>query len=146
MRRATLFNLDALFALIVGFVLLFNPLLGPVLPAPGWLVAIVGVGLLAAACVVGRAGMGKGALVRRIRPFGAANVATGVVAGVWALLACDAGGRILVLIIAVGLVALGVAQFASGGRVEAPGRVGRTNTSRATADELSRALHHRSPE
>ena len=75
-----------------------------------------------------------------------ANVATAVVAGVWALLACDAGGRILVLIIAVGLVALGVAQFASGGRVEAPGRVGRTNTSRATADELSRALHHRSPE
>ena len=146
MRRSTLFNLDALFALIIGFVLLFNPLFGPVLPAPGWLVAIAGVGLLAGACVIGRAGMGKGALVRRIRPFGAANVATGVVAGGWALLACDAGGRILVLVISVGLVALGGAQFAAGGRVEAPGRVGRTNTSRATADELARALHHRSPE
>ena len=144
MRRATLFNLDALFGLIVGFVLVFNPLLGPVLPAPGWLVAIVGVGLLVAACVIGRAGMGKGALVTRLRPFGAANVATGVAAGAWALAACEAGGRILVLIVAVGLVLLGAAQFAAGGRNEAPGRIGRTNTTRATADELSRALHHRS--
>ena len=146
MRRATLFNLDALFELIIGFVLLFNPLFGPVLPAPGWLVALVGIGLLVAACVIGRAGMGKGALVTRLRPFGAANVATGVVAGAWALLACDAGGRLLVLIVAAGLVALGAAQFAAGGRVEAPGRIGRTNTTRATADELSRALHQRSPD
>jgi hypothetical protein len=146
MRRATLFNLDALFELIVGFVLVFNPLLGPVLPAPGWLVALVGVGLLVAACVIGRAGMGKGALVTRIRPFGAANIATGVVAGLWALAACDAGGRILVLLIAAGLVVLGVAQFTAGGRNEAPGRIGRTNTTRATADELSRALHRKSSE
>lgn len=146
MRRATLFNLDALFELIVGFVLVFNPLLGPVLPAPGWLVALVGVGLLVAASVIGRAGMGKGALVSRIRPFGAANVATGLLAAAWALAACDAGGRILVLLISTGLVALGAAQFAAGGRVEAPGRVGRTNTTRATADELSRALHHKSSE
>lgn len=146
MRRATLFNLDALFELIVGFVLVFNPLLGPVLPAPGWLVALVGVGLLVAACVIGRAGMGKGALVTRIRPFGAANIATGIAAGVWALLACAAGGRILVLITAAGLVALGTAQFAAGGRREVPGRIGRTNTARATADELSRALHHKSSE
>lgn len=143
MRRATLFNLDALFGLIVGFVLLFNPLLGPVVPAPGWLVALVGVGLLVAACVIGRAGMGKGALVTRIRPFGTANVATGVVAGAWALAACEAGGRILVLIIAAGLVSLGTAQFVAGGREEVPGRIGRTNTTRATADELSQALHHR---
>ena len=146
MRRATLFNVDALFELIVGFVLLFNPLFGPVLPAPGWLVALVGVALLVAACVIGRAGIGKGALVTRLRQFGAANVATGVVAGAWALAACVAGGRILVLMTAAGLVSLGTAQFVAGGRDEAPGRIGRTNTTRATADELSRALHHKSSE
>lgn len=146
MRRATLFNVDALFELIVGFVLLFNPLFGPVLPAPGWLVALVGVGLLVAACVIGRAGMGKGALVARLRLVGAVNVATGLIAAAWALAACEAGGRTLVLVIAAGLVGIGAAQFAVGGRVEAPGRIGRANTSRATPDELLRALRHKSPE
>ncbi len=146
MRRATLFNLDALFELVVGFVLVFNPLLGPVLPAPGWLVVLVGVGLLVAACVIGRAGMGKGGLVTRIRPFGAANVATGLLAAAWAVAACDAGGRIVVLIMSTGLVALGAAQFAAGGRAEAPGGIGRTNTARASADELLQALHHKSSE
>ena len=143
MRRATLFNLDALFELIVGFVLLFNPLLGPVLPVPGWVVAIVGVALLVAACVIGRAGMGKGGLVAKIRTLGLVNAASGVMVGAWAIVGCSGGGRILMLIIAAGLLALGIEQIVSGGRPETPGKVGRVNTVRATTDELSRALHHK---
>lgn len=146
MRRATLFNLDALFELIVGFVLLFNPLLGPVLPLPGWVVAIIGLGLLVAACVIGRAGMGKGSLVGRIRTLAAVNGASGLVIGGWAVVACSGGGRILMLIIAAGLLILAVAQLIQGGRPDTPGKVGRVNTVRATSDELARALHRNHPD
>ena len=66
----TLFNLDALLELVLGLVLLFNPLLGPVLRRPGWLIALFAETLLVGACVLGRAGMGKGSLQQRLAQLG----------------------------------------------------------------------------
>ena len=143
MRRATLFHLDALFSLIVGFILLFNPLLGPVLPIPGGVIALVSVGLLVAACVIGRAGMGKGALIQRIRTLAVVNGLCGLAVGLWAVLACVDGGRILMLIFATGLLILAVSQFVYGVRPNHPGTIGRVNAVRATPEELLRVLHHK---
>lgn len=133
----TLFNLDALFELILGLALLFNPITGPVLPAPGWLIAVVGIALLVAACVLGRAGMGKGAVVARIRTLAALNTLSGLVAVAWALESCRAGGRAFMLIVAAGLLLLGLFQFlAPLGSTKRPAGT----TRRASVEELQRAL------
>ena len=95
MRTPTLFNLDALFVLVIGLVLLFNPLLGPVLPLPGLVVVLAAVALLVLACVLGRAGMGRGALVSRIRALALINLGSSAIVALWAFGSCRAGGRIL---------------------------------------------------
>jgi hypothetical protein len=137
MRPAVLFNLDALFALIIGFTLLFNPLLGPVLPLPGGVVVALGLALLVAACLLGRAGMGKGSLVARIKTMGLVHVAIGTIIAAWAFLACEQGGRILALIVAGGLIVIGVAQcVAKASSKEAT----RTNARRGSPEELQQAL------
>ena len=137
MRVPTLFNLDALFELVIGLALLFNPITGPVLPAPGWLIAIVGVGLLVVACVIGRAGMGKGGLVARIRTVAAVNTVSAIVAVAWAFASCRAGGRVFVLIVAAGHLLLGLAQFlVSTTSTKQPA----ATTRRASIEELQRAL------
>jgi hypothetical protein len=136
-RVPTLFNLDALFELIIGLALLFNPITGPVLPAPGWLIAIVGIGLLVAACVLGRAGMGKGGLVTKIRMLAAVNAVSGLVAVAWAFVRCEAGGRVFVLIVAAGLLLLSAAQFLVPlTSTKQPA----ATTRRASVEELQRAL------
>ncbi len=136
MRTPTLFNLDALFGLVIGLVLLFNPLLGPVLPLPGLVVVLAAVVLLVAACVLGRAGMGRGALVSRIRMLALLNVGSSAALATWAFVSCRAGGRVLVLLIAAGLTVLGAAQLAAN---ERHGRSA-TTTRRATVEELQQAL------
>ncbi len=137
MRVPTLFNLDALFELVVGLALLFNPITGPVLPAPGWLIALAGMGLLVVACVLGRAGMGKGGLVTKIRTVAAVNAASGLVAVIWAFASCRAGGRVFVLIVAAGLLILSTAQFlVSTTATKQPA----ATTRRASVEELQRAL------
>jgi hypothetical protein len=133
----TLFNLDALFELVIGLALLFNPITGPVLPAPGWLIAVAGIGLLVAACVLGRAGMGKGGLVTKIRTLAAVNATSGAVATAWAFVSCRAGGRVFVLIVAAGLSLLAAAQFlVSTTTTKQPA----ATTRRASVEELQRAL------
>jgi hypothetical protein len=136
-RVPTLFNLDALFELVVGLALLFNPLLGPVLPIPGWVVVMSALGLLVAACVLGRAGMGKGGLVTRIRTVAMINLAGAALLTVWAFVSCQQGGRVFVLIVAGGLAALGGAQlFAQAG--PSPRLSG--TARRGTIEELQGAL------
>ena len=136
MRTPTLFNLDALFVLVIGLVLLFNPLLGPVLPLPGLVVVLAAVALLVLACVLGRAGMGRGALVSRIRALALINLGSSAIVALWAFGSCRAGGRILVLVVAAGLSVLGVAQFAANERHGRP----TATTRRATVEELQQAL------
>lgn len=136
MRPPTLFNLDAFFELVIGLLLLFNPLLGPVLPLPGPVIVLAAVVLLVAACVLGRAGMGRGALVSRIRTLALVNVGSSAVLTTWAFVSCRAGGRVLVLITAAGLSILGAAQLAAN---ERRGRSAAT-TRRATVEEMQQAL------
>ena len=136
MRTPTLFNLDALFVLVIGLVLLFNPLLGPVLPLPGLVVVLAAVALLVLACVLGRAGMGRSALVSRIRALALINLGSSAIVALWAFGSCRAGGRILVLIVAAGLSVLGAAQFATNERHGRPA----ATTRRATVEELQQAL------
>ena len=136
MRTTTLFNLDALFVLVIGLVLLFNPLLGPVLPLHGLVVVLAAVAFLVLACILGRAGMGRGALVSRIRTVALINLGSSAFVAIWAFVSCRAGGRILVLVIAAGLSALGTAQLAAN---ERNGRSAST-TRRATVEELQQAL------
>ena len=136
-RVPTLFNLDALFVLVLGLALLFNPITGPVLPTSSWLIAVVGVALLVAACVLGRAGMGKGSLVTKIRTVAAVNGASGVAAVLWAFTSCRAGGRVFALLVAGALLGLAAAQLvvATAG-VKQPA----ATTRRASVEELQRAL------
>lgn len=136
MQRATLFNLDALVELILGLVLLFNPLLGPVLPAPGWVIAIAAVSLLVGACVLGRAGMGKGSLVAKIAALGAINLASAALGVGWALWRCHGNGRIFVLVVSAIVALLGLAQL----RPRSNSRP-TTNARRATVEELQQALN-----
>lgn len=136
MRSSTLFNLDALFALVVGLVLLFNPLLGPVLPLPGAIVGVAAVAALVGACVLGRAGMGKGGLVPRIRAIAFGNLTAAVVLAIWAIVSCRAGARVLVLIISTVLTVLGLVQM-----LTKRTKTARVNTSRrGTVEELQQAL------
>ena len=136
MPAPALFNFDALFALVTGLVLLFNPLLGPVLPLPGALIVLVAIAALVAACVLGRAGMGRGGLVARIRAVAIGNLGGAVVLGVWATISCRAGGRILILLIAAGLGLLGLAQLLT--KVSNPPPMAKSR--RGTVEELQQAL------
>ncbi len=136
-RVPTLFNLDALFELVVGLALLFNPLLGPVLPIPGWVIVMAAIGLLVAACVLGRAGMGRGGLVTRVRTVAMVNLGGAALLSVWAYVSCRHGGRIFVLIVAGGLVALGAAQLLAR---TGPSPQSSSTARRGTIEELQGAL------
>jgi len=116
--KRTLFNLDALFALICGLVFLFNPLLGPKLPVSSGIVSALGGVLLIAAIVLGQAGMGKGPLLARLRAVAVLNLAGGAALVVWTALtgSFTLTGRVFVWVVAAFLVALGAAQLLLGAR------------------------------
>lgn len=133
--RAKLFNLDALFELICGLILMLNPLLGPKFPLSGGIMSLVGLLLLVAAIFIGQAGMGKGPLVRRMPTVGALNTGSGLALGVWSLLddGFGSGGRVFTLVVAACLIALGVAQMVLANRPAKPGRRRSTPAERAAA-------------
>ena len=139
--RSKLFNLDALFELIVGLILMLNPLLGPKFPISGGFMSLIGFSLLVAAIFVGQAGMGKGPLVQRIATVGALNTVSGLALALWALLddGFGSGGVVFALVLAACLVALGVSQIVLGDRPAKPGR------RRSTHAERSAAIQGRKP-
>jgi hypothetical protein len=139
--RSKLFNLDALFELICGLILMLNPLLGPKFPVSGGFMSLIGFLSLVAAIFVGQAGMGKGPLVKRIATVGIVNSVSGLALAAWALLddGFGSGGTAFALVLAACLLALGVAQLVFGNRPAKPGR------RRSTHAERSAAIQGRKP-
>jgi hypothetical protein len=133
--RSKLFNLDALFELTCGLILMLNPLLGPKFPISGGFMSLIGFGSLIAAIFVGQAGMGKGPLVKRIATVGAINTASGLALALWALVddGFGSGGMVFALVLAACLLALGLSQFVLGDRPTKPGRRRSTPAERAAA-------------
>jgi hypothetical protein len=133
--RSKLFNLDALFELTVGLILMLNPLLGPKFPISGGFMSLVGFACLVAAIFVGQAGMGKGPLVKRIATVGALNTASGLALALWALVddGFGSGGVVFALVLAAGLLALGLSQIILGDRPAKPSRRRSTPAERAAA-------------
>ena len=116
--KRTLFNVDALFELICGLIFLFNPLLGPKLPVSAGIVSALGVVLLVAAIFLGQAGMGKGSLQHKLPAVAGLNIGSGTAGILWTLLSGSftSTGKTFVWVIALLLIALGVAQFTIGNR------------------------------
>ena len=133
--RSKLFNLDALFELTCGLILMLNPLLGPKFPISGGFMSLIGFLLLIAAIFVGQAGMGKGPLVQRIATVGIVNSVSGLALAAWALLddGFGSGGTVFALVLAACLLALGVAQLVLGNRPAKPGRRRSTHAERSAA-------------
>ncbi len=146
MNERSLLNLDALLELIVGLLLLMNPLLGPKLPIPGGFVSLIGLLLLVAAMFLGQGGMGKGRLVGKLRNVGVVNIASSVCTLAWAMLALDGSARTVIGLIACAFIALGGAQVMATTR-NVGGKNPRTGTGggrpRATPEELRRALERK---
>lgn len=133
--RSKLFNLDALFELTVGLILMLNPLLGPKFPISGGFMSLIGFASLVAAIFVGQAGMGKGPLLKRIAKVGMVNIVSGVALAVWALVddGFGSGGVVFALVLAACLLALGLAQVVLGDRPAKPGRRRSTQAERSAA-------------
>ena len=133
--RSKLFNLDALFELTVGLILLLNPLLGPKFPISGGFMSLIGFASLVAAIFVGQAGMGKGPLLKRIAKVGMMNIVSGVALAVWAFVddGFGSGGVVFALVLAACLLALGLAQVVLGDRPAKPGRRRSTHAERSAA-------------
>jgi hypothetical protein len=141
-RARTAFQADALFGLVVGSILMANPLLGPRIGVNGFLVAFGGILLLVAAIVLGGAGLGKGPLHGRLGLLAAVNAVGAVAVAAWAaLVSMPVPGRVFLGALAVGLTGLAVFQWSA---VRDP--VGSRPVRRPpTAAELRAALRGESP-
>lgn len=141
-RARTAFQADALFGLVVGSILMANPLLGPRIGVNGFLVALGGILLLVAAIVLGGAGLGKGPLHGRLELLAAVNAVVAVTVAAWAaLVSMPVPGRVFLGALAVGLTGLAVFQWSA---VRDP--VGSRPVRRPpTAAELRAALRGESP-
>jgi hypothetical protein len=105
------FQVDALFELAVGLVLMGNPLLGPDVGVSAYVVLVLGLVLLVAAVLLGAAGLGKGPLAGRVVLLMGVNAASGVLLVIGAVVVSRGPGRVFVLVIAVGLLALAALQL-----------------------------------
>ena len=143
MTARRLLNADALFALVLGLVLLLNGLLGPRFPFGAPLAALVGVVLLIAAIVLGQGGMGKGPLTGRVRDVGRLHLIISAAVGVGALLALEGAARNFVVVAAAISAAIGGAQLARGG---VAGTLTQSGHPRASAVELRAAIGRTEPE
>ncbi len=130
------FQVDALFELVVGLVLMGNPLLGPDVGVSSYLVLLLGLLLLVAAVLLGAAGLGKGPLATRVSAVMAINAASGVLLVGGAVIVSQAAGRVFVLVIATGLLALAALQLRAVRQPNDPTPARR----RATPEELLAAM------
>ena len=142
MTSRRLLNADALFALVLGLVLLLNGLLGPRFPFGAPLAALVGVVLLIAAIVLGQGGMGKGPLTGRVRDLGRLHLIISAAVGVGAVLGLDGAARNFAVVVAAIIAAIGSAQLARGGT---EGTVAHAGHPRASAFELRAAIGRTEP-
>jgi hypothetical protein len=111
-RVRSAFQADALFELIVGSILMANPLLGPRIGINGFVVALIGVLCLFAAIVLGGAALGKGPLHNRLPLMAAINAVSAVAIALWAVLRdIHAPGRVFLAAIALGLMSLASVQM-----------------------------------
>jgi hypothetical protein len=114
------FQIDALLEMILGLVLLGNPLFGPDLGLSPYVLMVVGSALLVVAILLGGAGLGKGPLADRLPLVGGLNLMSGVGLGAWGLASSlSLGARIFLLIAAGALGALAMFQFGAIRRPEA---------------------------
>ena len=132
-----LLNADALFALVLGLVLLLNGLLGPRFPFGASLAALIGVMLLVAAIVLGQGGMGKGPLTGRVRDVGRLHLILSAAVGVSTALGLGGAARNFAFVVAAIMAAIGAAQLARGG---VDGAVAQARHPRASAVELRAAI------
>lgn len=139
MQSRTLLNLDAFLELVVGLALLMNGLLGPRFPFGPPIAAVLGVVFLVSAVVLGRGGMGKGALVGRLGTVGMANFVCGVGLAGAALGWLHQGARVAALIVGAAAAALGIAQLLCSRRPPSD----TPQIRRATPAELRAAIGHR---
>jgi hypothetical protein len=117
------FQIDALLKMILGLVLLGNPLFGPDLGLSSYVLMVVGLALLVVAILLGGAGLGKGPLADRLPPVGGLNLAWAVGLTAWALASSlGLGARIFLLTVAGALGALAMFQFGAIRRPEAPSK------------------------
>ena len=140
-----LLNADALFALILGLVLLLNGLLGPRFPFGSSLAAVVGLLLLVAAVFLGQGGMGKGPLTTRVQMIGLMNMATTMLLWAYALIRLNGEARNFVLVVGSVTAIVGAAQVCAGptgssGHHDQPGRPAGSGHRRASPDELRAAI------
>jgi hypothetical protein len=137
MTGRRLLNADALFALVLGLVLLLNGLLGPRFafgPVPA---ALIGLVALVAAVLLGQGGMGRGPLTERLRLVGLAHIITAAVLVGAAAPGRHGAARSFALVVAAFNVVMGAAQVRtrrSGHELPVHGR------RRASAEELRAAI------
>jgi uncharacterized membrane protein HdeD (DUF308 family) len=105
------FQVDALFELICGLILLMNPLLGPKFPVSGFVVSLVGVFLLVVTVLLGGAGLGKGPFASRLPLLIALNIISGIACVLWSLFDMQTGASTFLRVLGVCLIALGVWQL-----------------------------------
>lgn len=140
-----LLNADALFALILGLVLLLNGLLGPRFPFGASIAAVVGLLLLVASVFLGQGGMGKGPLTTRVRMIGLMNMATTVLLGAYALIRLNGAARSFMLVVGLVTAIIGTAQLCAGPSVandhhDQPDHPVRSGHRRASPAELRAAI------
>ena len=145
MTARRLLNADALFALILGLVLLLNGLLGPRFPFGAGLAAGVGLLLLVAAVFLGQGGMGKGPLTTRVRMIGLTNMATTILLAAYALIRLNGAARNFLLVVGsvtaiVGTAQLGARPTVASEHHDQPDGPVRSGRRRASPDELRAAI------
>jgi hypothetical protein len=114
------FQVDALLEMILGLVLMGNPLFGPDLGISSYVFMLVGLALLVVAILLGGAGLGKGPLAKRLPLVAVLNMATGAGLAVWAIAtSLSSGARIFLVVVAAALGALATFQFGAIRRPEA---------------------------
>ncbi len=130
------FQINALFEVIWGLILMLNPLLGPKLFINGFLVSMIGFGFLIYTVFLGMAGLGKGLLKHALPTVAVVNIGVGLALLVAGVLSNVSSGGVTVLVaLGVGLIALGVWELAIARRP-----AGKPKPRRATPAELQAAL------
>ena len=107
LRIRSAFRTDALFEILLGLILMGNPILGPSFPVNSYIISVLGISLLVLAVFLGGAGLGKGPLAQRLPVVAAVNAGSACMLAIWALAGSLGGGaRWFLMAVAAGLVVL----------------------------------------
>ena len=107
LRIRSAFRTDALFEMLLGLILMGNPILGPSFPVNSCIVSLLGISLLIVAVFLGGAGLGKGPLAPRLRVIAVLNGVSACALVIWAMAAnLGTGASWFVCAIAICLIGL----------------------------------------